>query len=109
MTGNLGLVVLLVAPVLGAVIARLFGHTHLLAILAGALLGEWLAFLALIAWSSRLLRSALAAPPNRLLAVAPIEQSFVDRLTAFGFLAVAALVIGAFAFFVMRAAGLLDA
>jgi hypothetical protein len=103
MTGNQGLGVLLVGPLLGVLVARLIGQTRLLPILAGALLGEGIAYVAVVMWSRRLLQSALAAPPDKVVGFATINVSFADRLTALGFLAVAALVIGALAFLVLRA------
>jgi len=109
MTGNQGLVFLLVGPVLGVLIARLLGHMRLLPILAGALLGEGLAYLAIVVWSRRLLHSMLAHPKtDHMVGFVMVDRSLADRLMGFGTLAVAALVIGALAFLVLRAAGALD-
>ncbi|HEY7395987.1 MAG TPA: hypothetical protein VH559_14130 [Gemmatimonadaceae bacterium] len=109
MTGNQGLVVLLVGPVLGVLIVRLLGHTTLLPILVGAVLGEWLAHLAIGMWSRRLLQSMLTHPPkDHVVGFVMVDRSLVDRLMAYGTLAVGALVIGALAFLILRAVGGLE-
>jgi len=108
MTGNQGLVLILVGPVFGVLVARLLGHTRLLPILAGALLGEGLAYVAVLVWSRRLLQSALTAPKDRMVGIVMIDRSIADQLMAFGTLALAALLIGALAFLILRAVGALD-
>jgi hypothetical protein len=109
MTGNQGLVVLLVGPVLGVLIARLLGHTSLLPILAGALVGEGFAHLAIVVWSRRALQSMLAHPPkDHTVGFMMVDRSLADRLMAYGTLAVGALVIGALAFLILRAVGGLE-
>src|SRR5262245_24956659 len=99
MTGNQGLILLLVGPVFGVLVARLLGHTRLLPILAGALLGEGLAYLGVLVWSRRLLQSTLTASKDRLSGMM-IDRSIADQLMAFGTLAFAALLIGALAFLI---------
>jgi len=108
MTGNQGLVGLLVGPVLGVLIARLLGNTRLLPLLAGALVGEGVAYLALVVWSRRLLQSTLTGPKDRMVGIVVIDRSIADQFMAYGSLAIAALVIGALTFLILRAVGVLD-
>ena len=110
MTGNQGLVGLLVGPVLGVLIARLLGNTRLLRLLAGALLGEAVAYVALLVWSRRLLQSILTASrdKDRLVGVVMVNRSIADQFMAYGSLAIAALLIGGLTFLILRAVGVLD-
>lgn len=105
MTGTQGMIAFIAGPIIGVLVATLFGQIWVGHILLAALLGEAVVIVTVRVWSRWSMRGASPFGQDRLVAVAA-DVTLNSRLSALGILALLAVAIGGLALVLLRIVGI---